>query len=116
LDLVEMDTDPDPQALVDPIRIPIRQNDADSDRIQIHNTDVFCCPQEAVIPPLGTKKATAKKEPITGSPAPAASPEVSHLASEAAPGGQLKLRRFLAFYQQELEVVHLCHFSSLPFR
>ncbi len=65
-------------------------------------------------PPQAAKKATAKKEPISS--APAASPEVSHLASEAAPGGQLKLRRFLAFYQQELEVVHLCHFSSLPFR
>ncbi len=86
--------------------------DADSDRIR--NTDSFCCPQEAVIPPKDTKKATARIEPISF--APAASPEVSHLASEAAPGGQLKLRRFLAFYQQELEVDHLCHFSSLPFR
>ncbi len=96
------------------IRIPIRQNDADPDRIRIHKTDIFCSPQEAVIPPPGTKKATARKEPISSTPA--ASPEVSHLASEAAPGAQLKLRRFLAFYQQELEVVRLCHFSSLPFR
>ncbi len=81
----------------------------------MHNTDFFSYRQEAAIPPpQAAKNATAKKDPV--SPAPAASPEVSHLASEAAPGGQLKLRRFLAFYQQELEVVHLCHFSSLPFR